>query len=272
MMIRDEIYVSEIKTLKTLPRENDDETVQFLNNKKQTRVLKLSGGGYFLIDGRQRYETAKALGLKKITVNILDVSRASRALGDEIAEKRREGKLTVRAVYHYASIIRMVEREKVLVSEDDEKVKIHKQKELRNIVAKRMGVYRNLLDRTIYLYNHASSELIRRIDKGEVKINTAYMELKLGNLTKTHMPENQQDTDNQLDIEEIRIVKLEEKALQEYYRANTAEANLRELEEKQKNQIYHRDSIIESLKAQVAELRAQLESMSSYAGSENKYE
>lgn len=73
---------------------------------------------------------------------------------------------------------------------------------------------------------------------------------------------------------ETRIVELEGRVQREYYRANIAEGNLRDIQESHHNQIYHRDGIIHSLRVKVRELQAEMSELRSalYNGAEAHHE
>jgi hypothetical protein len=143
--------------------------------------------------------------------------------------------------------------------------------------------------RAVYLIGNAPSEVFTQIDSRRKTIGAAYCEVKRTTSppkpkprssrsaapiirppalpatqppAKPHNESGWKRSKIAVDKANVRIAELEEKVLQEYYRANIAEGNMRDLKEAHHNQIYHRDGIINSLRAKVRELQAELNSQS----------
>jgi polyhydroxyalkanoate synthesis regulator phasin len=118
----------------------------------------------------------------------------------------------------------------------------------------KIGASRHHIANIICLANNASEDIIRQVDNREISFKKACRMVSDMNKAAEGQPDEPTSDKQSPD----RIAELEEQVKQEYYRANIAEAKVRDLKESQWNQIYHRDGIIESLKTTVRDLRKQL--------------
>ena len=229
-------------------------------------IVALQSGLFYVFDGQQRLLAAKELGWTHIDALVFTLTGATKQLTMMINKIIKDRPLKLSEIGRYSATMIFLEEEKRHVYPTT----IHERMPIDYIVRKRLGLDGvKLLRQAQYLIAHAKPELCASVENGEITISDAITKLqqdKSSNKKKINTipndttytganesPENKKRKRGRKS-KESRIALLEEQLEREYYRANTAEANLRELQERQQNQIYHRDSIIASLKARVKEL------------------
>ncbi|MCL2342467.1 MAG: ParB N-terminal domain-containing protein [Firmicutes bacterium] len=160
----------------------------------------------------------------------------------------------------------------------------------RDIIGKKIGMSGRQYDRSKFVAENAPQDVIDALDRGETTIRSTYNELRTGvkqsedaamptpqpaprpslrpldtkspthhaNLSKKDMEAIQKLRDYGALPPEGKIAELQRQLKEERARAAHAESALSRLQELNHNDVYHKDSIIESLKRQVSELDAAL--------------
>jgi hypothetical protein len=272
------IPISDISII-GLPFKNNEAAIKLALNMidygllKPIKVMALNDGKYHLLDGNKRLEAANEIGWTEIEASVYEAELAGRMMDDIIAERKVQGRFTILDQYMLVKTLtivsREIQRQRIMDSDTNARQRIYN--EVERSIAARLNVSRNHIAKVIYLANNASEDILRQVDNGGIgikkacriaaeKSTTVTSDIQLGE--SLSMPElsanDEQQSSEEAEPSPDRIAELEEQVRQEYYRANIAEAQLRDLKESQWNQIYHRDGIIESLKATVRTLRERL--------------
>jgi hypothetical protein len=169
--------------------------------------------------------------------------------------------------------------------------------ETREIVAEKIGMGKASYGRAKYIAENAPEEIIEELDKGQRSIRGTYDELRAKDAakqssdsvsttdkstknepaTKTESPQKPYNTAGLLskaDEEAIqrnkafnamspqeKITELQRQLKEECIRANKAESELTDLKALRRNELYHKDGIIENLRNRLADAEARLEKL-----------
>jgi hypothetical protein len=231
--------------------------------------------GYLLLDGYRRVSAALSIGWNEIDANIIDRFACELWLYGEIANKSADQRIPLRNIALYMDLLRSSHQGisyKARI-EGDRFIQPEARKKTLDI----FGMNTSELSQSVYVARNGTPELINAVDQGKLDLHDAFRETKQQKRSPVAEPENCKPEPDFVDgvihshkskrqrcekkllvAANERITELEEKVQQEYYRANIAEGNVRDLKEAHHNQIYHRDGIIESLRVQVRELQLQL--------------
>jgi len=249
-------------------------------------VTLLYTGRYYLLDGLRRIDAAVSLGWTHIESKVVSAWEAERCVCKDMDEIKQKRRLTIGEVTKYSRMLITIKRDQFRESMF-EQIKnlspLERSNALnhasRSYTAKRLGIKTTHLLMAAYVLKHSTEDIIMQVDNGDKKIVHAYYETKAmlssGNNSRIYSEEQEPavQTSQEAVCQAIspdgagaRIAELEQRVQDEYYRANIAEGDMRDLRESHRNQIYHRDSIIDSLKAQVRDLQSKLESQAKDSG------
>jgi len=247
-------------------------------------VMPLDGGTFQLLAGLRRIKAAQALGWAEIECNIVSPANAEAALRIAIGENEQREPFTYSEKMDYARLIEEIERakarERMLAGKKSKTADpvAHGPQGLgksRDVIGEKIGMSGRQYDRAKYIAANAPQEVIAQLDKGERSIRGTYNELrakeKTGTAPKRPRAASPMDYLSEQDKEAIRklrefdalppegkIAELRRQLKEERARAATAESELAQLRERYQNDMGHKDSIIESLKRQTAELSDKL--------------
>lgn len=223
-------------------------------------------GGYQLLAGLRRLRAAQSLGWMEIEATIAAPKDAEAALLIEHSENEQREAFTFSEKMDYARLIEAIERAKALERKSmggkgglDEDVieRAHLAKgKSRNIVGSKIGMSGPTYQRASYVADHAPGEMIEQLDNKEKSVNGAYRELRAADKPTSDGNTRAESASKDFPKPVESPSPAPETDLQ---RAIRAERELDAFKYRQHNEIYHRDSIIESLKNRVSELESALE-------------
>jgi ParB family chromosome partitioning protein len=261
-------------------------------------VMELGNGKYQLLAGLRRLKAMISLKKTEIKANIFPASTAETSLKIEFSENEQREPFTYSEKMDYARLIEEIEKAKALerkaiggqggFSEDVNPGSHLPIGRRRDIIGEKIGMSGYQYDRAKYIADHATPEQIAQLDSGEKKIKTVFREIK--NVEKQHeLPKPITRTNNSkpipekpktssqaerlkaLDKERIakvkdfnalkpeeKIAELQKQLSEETAKSARIQGELDDYRTKQHNQIIHRDSIIENLKARNTALEEEL--------------
>lgn len=228
-------------------------------------VMMVEGDGqYQLLAGLRRLRAAQSLGWEEIAVTVVAPKDAEAALSIEYSENVQREAFTFSEKMDYARLIEEIEQAKALErkSVGGETAGRNRPKKdgnhgaqpngqrnprARDVVGGKIGMSGFQYDRATYIADHATQEVIDELDRGERTIRGTYDELRSA--------EKETKTEDVPDVSAFPHSTSES----DLDRAIRAESELDAFKYRQHNEIFHRDSIIESLKNRIAELEAALD-------------
>ncbi|MGJ4848959.1 ParB N-terminal domain-containing protein [Bacillota bacterium Meth-B3] len=212
-------------------------------------------GGYQLLAGLRRLRAAQSLGWTEIEATVAAPRDAEAALFIEHSENEQREAFTFSEKMDYARLIAEIEKakakERMLAGKKEPDPVVGRPQgsqkgRTRDKIGPKIGLSAKQYDRAKYVADHGSQAVIDELDHGRQTIFGAYKELR------SAKPRPQSETAS----DEFAPAPARETDLD---RAIRAERELDAYKYRQHNEIYHRDSIIESLKNRVSELEAALE-------------
>jgi len=262
-----------------------------------------SGEEYQLLAGLRRLRAAQSLGWTEIEVNAVTPKDAEAALNIEYSENVQREQFTFSEKMDYARLMEEIEqakaKERMSAGGKGMNEGVHNgaplpQGKRRSIIGAKIGMSGFQYDRAKYIADRVSQDVIEELDSGERTIGKTYAELRAQ--AKSGEPEakpkqpaqppavknpSHHQKLNAHDEEAVRklheyhalppegkIEELQRQLREERARAAGAESDLARLKELHHNDVYHKDSIIESLNQQldaahtrIRELEAKYESV-----------
>jgi ParB family chromosome partitioning protein len=220
-------------------------------------VMMVEGDGqYQLLAGLRRLRAAQSIGWEEIAVTVVAPKDAEAALSIEYSENVQREAFTFSEKMDYARLIEEIERakakERMLSGKKEPDPEVVRPQgspngRTRDKVGPKIGLSAKQYDRAKYVADHAPQEVIDELDRGDRTIFRTYQDLRAAD-------ESQQVEG--VSAEPMIMAPAPESDLD---RAIRAERELDAFKYRQHNEIFHRDSIIESLKNRIAELEAALE-------------
>jgi ParB family chromosome partitioning protein len=265
------------KDISKIPELAEDIRVNGLLN--PVTVMALDDGDYQLLAGLRRVKAVQSLGQTQIAVNIVAPADAEAALRIEVSENEQREGFTFSEKMDYARLLEDIEKAKAL-----ERMLAGKSAdptdpgpeggETRDIIGAKIGMSGRQYDRAKYVADNAPEEVIDQLDKGERSIRGTYDELRAQEKESTPNPRPQLPIDP-LEEEMIqrarafdalppegKIADLQRQLKEMRCRAVTAESEAEDWKRRYGIATDHKDSIIDMLKRQVAQLEAELEVVS----------
>lgn len=233
-------------------------------------VMRIDGDDrYQLLAGLRRLRAVQALGWTEVSATVVPPKDAEAALSIEYSENVQREAFTFSEKMDYARLIEEIEkakaRERMLAGKTAEspnppvdRSEGRRKRETRTIVGDKIGMSGPTYQRASYVANHAPEEMIGKLDSGEKTVNGAYGELRGANGPKRQAVE-QTELGHGKGADAMAVDAPKSAPETDLNRAIRAERELDAYKYRQHNEIYHRDSIIESLKMRVAELEAALD-------------
>ncbi|GHU79441.1 hypothetical protein AGMMS49992_31430 [Clostridia bacterium] len=187
--------------------------------KSPVKVMRLSSGDYLMLDGNKRYLAAKEISMAEVMAQVYDSGQARHVMDQVVSEHSLAGRVTVYDLYTLYKTLTAVYRENRRQECRDALARERVYKEVEFDVAAKMRVSRDRIAKIVNLVNHAPDETIRGVDSGKISLRAARM-------ATMGLAENSKQTTDATNASPSRVVELEEKVRQEYYRANLAEAKV----------------------------------------------
>ena len=253
-----------------------------------------SGEEYQLLAGLRRLRAAQSLGWTEIEVNAVTPKDAESALNIEYSENIQREQFTFSEKMDYTRLIEEIEqakaKERMLAGKKNEQCDpMHHgayppQGTRRSIIGGKIGMSGFQYDRAKYIADRAPQDVIDALDSGERSISKTYAELRTkaqaeeseakprqpihppAVKTRQHRPNlSAHDEEAVRKLHEYhalppegKIAELQRQLREERARAAGAESELARLQELHHNDVYHRDSIIESLNRQLGAANARI--------------
>ena len=165
-------------------------------------VMRTKDGDLKLLAGFRRIKAAELLGWNEIDINVLSPADAEAALMVEISENEQRKPFTIKEIDGYGKLLEDIERakakERMLSGKKDgasDPVPERAQGQggrTRDIVAAKLGIGKTNYDCIKYIAEHAPSEIIDAIDRGERSIRGTFEELRTAEKAKTTKPTKQE--------------------------------------------------------------------------------
>ena len=232
-------------------------------------------GGYQLLAGLRRLRAAQSLGWTEIEATVAAPKDAEAALIIEHSENVQREQFTFSEKMDFARLMEEIEKakanERMLAGKEvsnpvDERPQGCGKGKSRDIIGEKIDMSGRQYDRAKYVADHGPQSVIDEIDNGERTINSAYDELRGADkrgvsadvskqprhaeAAKNTEPSSSPVT-HPRQVPAVSPPTVVETDLQ---RAIRAESELDAFKYRQHNEIFHRDSIIESQKRRIAEL------------------
>lgn len=232
-------------------------------------------GGYQLLAGLRRLRAAQSLGWTEIEATVTAPKDAEAALFIEHSENEQREAFTFSEKMDYARLIDEIEKakakERMLAGKRQDDPVIARAQGAkgtsREAIGPKVGMSGAQYDRAKYIADHAPQGVIDELDRGERTVFGTYGELRA-------TERKSRDKDNSAAAVSVARMPAasavsgressepsnpEQNRETDLQRAIRAERELDAFKYRQHNEIYHRDSIIESLKNRVSELESALE-------------
>ena len=232
-------------------------------------------GGYQLLAGLRRLRAAQSLGWTEIEATVAAPKDAEAALLIEHSENVQREQFTFSEKMDYARLMEEIEKakanERMLAGKEvpnpvDERPQGCGKGKSRDIIGEKIDMSGRQYDRAKYVADHGPQSVIDEIDNGKRTVNSAYEELRGADKRGAHADaskhlqhtvaarKNEPSSSSVAHPKQIPAVSTPTVKESDLQRAIRAESELDAFKYRQHNEIFHRDSIIESQKRHIAEL------------------